>query len=160
MTTDATLNGVALSSAVPDAIVLRPARHLVGRRRHQALDVPGRAGPWIFGEQPGAGTVELVDADSGETIDVTNPATGEKLGTIPKAGAAETRRAIEAANAAWPEWRNTPAIKAASAEPLPSTRPPVTSSGNPVSRCSRAANRARCNDFAFTVSSAPPYSGA
>ena len=46
-----------------------------------------------------------VDADSGETIDVTNHATGEKLGTIPKAGAAETRRAIEAANAAWPAWR-------------------------------------------------------
>ncbi|MEX2311821.1 MAG: NADP-dependent succinate-semialdehyde dehydrogenase [Rhodospirillales bacterium] len=46
-----------------------------------------------------------VDADSGETIDVTNPATGEKIGTVPKAGAAETRRAIEAANAAWPAWR-------------------------------------------------------
>ncbi|MDP4795549.1 MAG: NADP-dependent succinate-semialdehyde dehydrogenase, partial [Rhodospirillales bacterium] len=46
-----------------------------------------------------------VDAYSGETIDVTNPATGEKLGTVPKAGAAETRRAIEAANAAWPAWR-------------------------------------------------------
>ena len=46
-----------------------------------------------------------VDADSGETVDVTNPATGEKLGTVPKAGAAETRRAIEAANAAWPSWR-------------------------------------------------------
>lgn len=46
-----------------------------------------------------------VDADSGETIDVTNPATGEKLGTIPKFGADETRRAIEAANAAWPAWR-------------------------------------------------------
>ena len=59
MTTDATLNGVPLSTAVPDALILRPARHLVGRRRHQALDVPGRAGPWIFGEQPGAGTVTL-----------------------------------------------------------------------------------------------------
>ena len=46
-----------------------------------------------------------VDADSAETIDVTNPATGEKIGTVPKAGAAETRRAIEAANAAWPAWR-------------------------------------------------------
>ena len=46
-----------------------------------------------------------VDADSGETIDVTNPATGEKLGTIPKMGAAETKRAIDAANAAWPAWR-------------------------------------------------------
>lgn len=45
------------------------------------------------------------DADSGDTIDVTNPATGEKLGTVPKAGTAETRRAIEAANAAWPAWR-------------------------------------------------------
>lgn len=45
------------------------------------------------------------DADSGATIDVTNPATGDKLGTIPKMGANETRRAIEAANAAWPAWR-------------------------------------------------------
>ncbi|GAW65576.1 succinate-semialdehyde dehydrogenase [Geoanaerobacter pelophilus] len=44
-------------------------------------------------------------ADSRETIDVTNPATGEKLGTIPKMGGAETRRAIEAANAALPKWR-------------------------------------------------------
>ena len=45
------------------------------------------------------------DADSGETIDVTNPATGEKLGTIPKMGTAETRRAIDAANAALPLWK-------------------------------------------------------
>jgi succinate-semialdehyde dehydrogenase/glutarate-semialdehyde dehydrogenase len=46
-----------------------------------------------------------IDAESGETIEVTNPATGEVLGTVPKLGAAETRRAIEAANRAWPEWR-------------------------------------------------------
>ena len=45
------------------------------------------------------------DADSGETITVTNPATGEIIGTVPKMGAAETRRAIEAANAAYPAWR-------------------------------------------------------
>ena len=45
------------------------------------------------------------DADSGATIDVTNPATGEVLGTIPKMGADETRRAIEAANRAYPAWR-------------------------------------------------------
>ncbi len=44
-------------------------------------------------------------ADSGKTVDVTNPATGELLGTIPLMGAAETRRAIEAANAAWGAWR-------------------------------------------------------
>jgi len=49
------------------------------------------------------------DADGGATISVTNPATGETLGTVPKMGAAETRRAIEAANAAWPEWRKKPA---------------------------------------------------
>lgn len=45
------------------------------------------------------------DADSGATIDVTNPATGEVLGTIPKMGADETRRAIEAADKAWARWR-------------------------------------------------------
>ena len=45
------------------------------------------------------------DADSGDTLDVTNKATGEVLGTVPKMGADETRRAIEAANAALPAWR-------------------------------------------------------
>ena len=45
------------------------------------------------------------DADSGETIDVTNPADGSVIGTVPKMGAKETRRAIEAANRAFPEWR-------------------------------------------------------
>ncbi|SFG34999.1 succinate semialdehyde dehydrogenase [Duganella sp. CF458] len=49
------------------------------------------------------------DADGGATINVTNPATGETLGSVPKMGAAETRRAIAAANAAWPEWRKKPA---------------------------------------------------
>ncbi len=45
------------------------------------------------------------DAESGRTVDVNNPATGEVLGSVPWMGAAETRRAIEAANAAWPAWR-------------------------------------------------------
>lgn len=45
------------------------------------------------------------DADNGETHPVTNPATGEQIGTVPRMGAAETRRAIDAANAAWPAWR-------------------------------------------------------
>lgn len=44
-------------------------------------------------------------ADSGQTIAVTNPATGETIGTIPKMGTKETRRAIEAAETAWPAWR-------------------------------------------------------
>ncbi|MDG3040983.1 NAD-dependent succinate-semialdehyde dehydrogenase [Roseicyclus marinus] len=42
-----------------------------------------------------------IGADSGETIDVTNPATGEVIGTVPAAGAAETHRAIDAAQAAF-----------------------------------------------------------
>ena len=46
-----------------------------------------------------------LDADSGESIVIRNPATGETLGTVPKMGAAETRRAIDAANAALPGWR-------------------------------------------------------
>ncbi|MEO7402781.1 MAG: NADP-dependent succinate-semialdehyde dehydrogenase [Burkholderiales bacterium] len=45
------------------------------------------------------------DADSGKTLAVTNPATGAALGNVPNMGAAETRRAIEAANAAFPAWR-------------------------------------------------------
>jgi len=45
------------------------------------------------------------DADSGETITVSNPANGEAIGTVPKMGAEETRRAIEAAEAAFPAWR-------------------------------------------------------
>jgi succinate-semialdehyde dehydrogenase/glutarate-semialdehyde dehydrogenase len=46
-----------------------------------------------------------LDADSGETLAIHNPATGEALGTVPKMGAAETRRAIAAAQAALPAWR-------------------------------------------------------
>ncbi|MDD5175032.1 MAG: NADP-dependent succinate-semialdehyde dehydrogenase [Sterolibacterium sp.] len=45
------------------------------------------------------------DSDSGETCTVTNPATGETIGTVPKMGAAETRRAIAAADSAWCNWR-------------------------------------------------------
>jgi len=48
---------------------------------------------------------QWADADSGETIDVTNPVDGSVIGTIPKMGAAETRRAIEAAEVAQKEWR-------------------------------------------------------
>ena len=47
---------------------------------------------------------EWVNADSGESVPVTNPADGETLITVPDMGAEETRRAIEAANAALPAW--------------------------------------------------------
>ncbi len=45
------------------------------------------------------------DAENKATFPVTNPATGEVIGHVPKMGMIETRRAIDAANAAWPEWR-------------------------------------------------------
>ena len=48
---------------------------------------------------------EWVDADSGQSLRVSNPADGSELGTVPRMGAAETRRAIEAANRALPAWR-------------------------------------------------------
>jgi succinate-semialdehyde dehydrogenase/glutarate-semialdehyde dehydrogenase len=48
---------------------------------------------------------QWVDADGKATVAVNNPATGAILGTVPRMGAAETRRAIDAANRAWPAWR-------------------------------------------------------
>jgi len=48
---------------------------------------------------------QWVDADDGSTINVTNPADNSVLGTVPNFGAAETKRAIDAANKAWPAWR-------------------------------------------------------
>jgi succinate-semialdehyde dehydrogenase / glutarate-semialdehyde dehydrogenase len=45
------------------------------------------------------------DADDGATASVVNPATGQTIGTMPMCGAAETRRAIDAAAAAFPAWR-------------------------------------------------------
>ena len=46
-----------------------------------------------------------VDADGGKTFEVTNPATGAVLGTVPQMGRAETAKAIAAADAALPAWR-------------------------------------------------------
>ncbi|HUO18805.1 MAG TPA: NADP-dependent succinate-semialdehyde dehydrogenase [Steroidobacteraceae bacterium] len=45
-----------------------------------------------------------LDAASGATVQVHNPATREPIGTVPGMGAAETRRAIEAAAEAFPAW--------------------------------------------------------
>ncbi|MFN8926185.1 MAG: NAD-dependent succinate-semialdehyde dehydrogenase [Rhodospirillales bacterium] len=46
-----------------------------------------------------------IDADGGKVMPIFNPANGVALGSVPDMGAAETRRAIEAAAAAWPAWR-------------------------------------------------------
>jgi succinate-semialdehyde dehydrogenase/glutarate-semialdehyde dehydrogenase len=44
-------------------------------------------------------------ANDGAVFEVVDPSNGCSLGTVPSMGAAETRSAIEAANAAWPAWR-------------------------------------------------------
>ena len=49
-----------------------------------------------------------LEADSRNRIDVDNPADGSLVGSVPNMGAAEARRAIEAANAALPAWRSLP----------------------------------------------------
>jgi succinate-semialdehyde dehydrogenase / glutarate-semialdehyde dehydrogenase len=59
---------------------------------------------------------EWVGADDGGTIDVINPATGDLIGTVPRCGSRETRRAITAAEGAFEDWRRTTA--AARAEML------------------------------------------
>ena len=52
---------------------------------------------------------EWVDANSKDTISVNNPATLKEIGTVPKCGKEETKNAIDAANAAWPQWKSTSA---------------------------------------------------
>ncbi|MEQ8684562.1 MAG: NAD-dependent succinate-semialdehyde dehydrogenase [Imperialibacter sp.] len=49
---------------------------------------------------------QWVKAASGKTFDVTNPATGEVLASVTDMGREDTRRAIDAANVAWPAYRN------------------------------------------------------
>jgi succinate-semialdehyde dehydrogenase/glutarate-semialdehyde dehydrogenase len=46
-----------------------------------------------------------IGADSGKRFAVTNPANGARIADVPDLGAGETRRAIAAANAAYPAWR-------------------------------------------------------
>lgn len=52
---------------------------------------------------------EWVDSDSGETYDVTNPADESVVAKVARCGAAETRRAIEAASDAMQSWRTVSA---------------------------------------------------
>ena len=46
-----------------------------------------------------------VDADNKESFEVNNPASNDIIGSVPNMGAAETQRAINAANQAWPAWK-------------------------------------------------------
>ena len=68
-------------------MVTKPAQELL-------LDKAYVGGAWI-------------EADSGETFPVVDPATRHELARVPRLGAAETRRAIDAARVAYPGWRKT-----------------------------------------------------
>ena len=48
-----------------------------------------------------------VDADDRASFPVVDPATGEELAQVPRMGAAETRAAVAAAEAAYADWRTT-----------------------------------------------------
>jgi alpha-ketoglutaric semialdehyde dehydrogenase len=52
---------------------------------------------------------EWVDSGSGETFETASPATGETLGAFPRSSAQDVDRAVEAADAAFEEWRLVPA---------------------------------------------------
>jgi len=52
---------------------------------------------------------EWIDAASGKTFAVTNPATGEEIATVADAGTAEAEAAVKAAHAAFPAWSKRPA---------------------------------------------------
>ncbi len=54
---------------------------------------------------------EWVDAHSGATFEVTNPATGEVIGTVPDGGASDATAAIDAAHAAFSQWSRTTAYE-------------------------------------------------
>jgi len=54
---------------------------------------------------------EWVKADSGQSIDVFDPATRRKIGVVPKSGRSETKRAIEAAAKAFDSWKRTSALE-------------------------------------------------
>ncbi len=57
---------------------------------------------------------EPVDAVDGATATIVNPATGEAIATVPDGGPGDVDRAVAAAQAAWPEWRDaTPGERAA-----------------------------------------------
>ena len=97
-------------------VVLRVARDFVPTRRGaRPPDADSARDPRLAGRIVIAETAlrreqafvdgRWIDADSGETFPVNNPANGEEIARVPRMGAGETRRALEAAEAAFPGWR-------------------------------------------------------
>ena len=67
-----------------------------------ARSIPDLKDPKLFRQ---AAYIDGAWVEKQRVIDVDNPATGEVLGTVPQLDAADTRRAIDAANRAYPAWR-------------------------------------------------------
>ena len=68
------------------------------------LKLPPLQDPSLFRQQSYLNG-EWIDADAGARFDVDNPADGSVIASVPLCGGVETRRAIDAANAALPAWR-------------------------------------------------------
>ena len=68
----------------------------------QVRAAPQLRDPHLFRQ---AAYIDGAWVEKDRTIDVDNPATGEVLGTVPQLDAADTRRAVEAAERAFPAWR-------------------------------------------------------
>lgn len=66
------------------------------------------ANPALFRQQVLIGN-RWQDAGNGSTFDVRNPANGHLVDSTPRCSANDTAHAIEAAHAAFPAWRDTPA---------------------------------------------------
>ncbi len=54
-----------------------------------------------------------VDSTGSTLLEVTNPATGERLANVPLSTSADVDRAVRAASAAFPAWRATPPVQRA-----------------------------------------------
>ncbi|KAM6496166.1 succinate-semialdehyde dehydrogenase [Amanita muscaria] len=88
-------------SSLPNLLLLRMASN----RASFGLNDPGLI------KFQGLVNGKWVDAASGESLKVFNPATREELGTVPDMGLSETVEAIEAAHKAFPAWSRLPARK-------------------------------------------------
>lgn len=73
--TTASLNGIELATAAPDALVLSIARDLVGGRRNAFVEIPGRAGSWPIREEPGDRFVRI-------SVDLLSDTFAERRATV------------------------------------------------------------------------------
>ena len=65
----------------------------------------------IFSQKACLVAGKWINSDSGQTLDVRNPATSEVLGSVPNCGRSETARAVAVAAQAWPAWRAMTALE-------------------------------------------------